>query len=640
MSRWSRVLIAVSILVGIAAPVFGEVKITVLAGAGGYVRTHAMTAVQVLLENDETDRDGRVAVAFAGMGGASVRATRALALPPGSRKSLFLYLPTPSLADQIIVRYETPRGRKISELKEPIRPLSCDVPVLGVVGISPGGLPPDEDGDRKRYRRLMPQPDQLPTRHEGLEMYDAMLIAPLPPIPISRDRTLALRDWVLRGGSLVLDVSRRTQALSQGVFVEMLPFFPLAGQQGVLDVFGQEVLFTTGKVRQGEVLLESNGHPLVVRRSYGLGTVTCFAFDPSLPAFARWPGREAVWQEALSGLHLAAPRKTEEDAFAAGVGFAQQQVAQALAKLVFHAPGTGVRLRLVLLLTGLYALIVGPGDYFLVKRLGKPNLTWVTFPAIVTLFTVGAYVGAKNWIGGETHASNTRRTLILPDRGLALRYDVAGLFVSAGRDYRIREANGALLRHIGEAYGVSDRLEMDQDSGVLTHRIPIWTHRVYGISQTTTAFPRIDLRLAHEDGMPVATVTNNSDLTLRRNQIAYGDSLWDVGATEIKPGESVSVRLDPAQRAHTGILSGRRGPTGILSGLSRFTDYPVTLIREFDARPALQRGGVLFLCRDAGEVTCPLIVDGTARPESGEHLIQVLTFAASPTPRTAEETSL
>ena len=55
----------------------------------------------------------------------------------------------------------------------------------------------------------------------------------------------------------------------------------------------------------------------------------------------------------------------------------------------------------VALLVIVYILLIGPGDYFLLRRLGRGmQWTWITFPTIVVLFAVGAYLAAY-WLKGN-----------------------------------------------------------------------------------------------------------------------------------------------------------------------------------------------------------------------------------------------
>src|SRR5690606_1256610 len=65
---------------------------------------------------------------------------------------------------------------------------------------------------------------------------------------------------------------------------------------------------------------------------------------------------------------------------------------------------SGVKLvpfSLVFLLVVVYILLIGPGDYFLVKKvLKRMEATWITFPLIVLIFSGVAYYLA-NWMKGD-----------------------------------------------------------------------------------------------------------------------------------------------------------------------------------------------------------------------------------------------
>jgi hypothetical protein len=58
----------------------------------------------------------------------------------------------------------------------------------------------------------------------------------------------------------------------------------------------------------------------------------------------------------------------------------------------------------VSLLTVAFLLLIGPGDYFLLSRLGWPRQwTWFSFPLIATLFAVAAWL-----LGGQSHGQQVR----------------------------------------------------------------------------------------------------------------------------------------------------------------------------------------------------------------------------------------
>lgn len=633
--------VAFGIICLAAFPSGAEMTFTVLAGAGGYVRPEAVTPVQVIVKNDETERDGRISVAFLSSMELPFRwVSHVLPLPPSTQKSIFLYLPPDEDPARIVVRYETLRGKKVAESREPVKVLEADTPVVGAVGLFPRGLPSAQVDGRLVYHHLILQPNQLPDRYEGLGMFDALVLSPPPVDELALDRVEALRGWVLRGGTLVVDASRRTQALADGPLLELLPFLPRAGAQITPAVFQKEVVVSTGDIVDGETLLESDGYPLVVRRNYGLGSVVCFAFDPDLPAFAlEYPGRAALWDEILGGLNLKAvlaekgntkgsfiPPSYDPNRAWRPNGFAASMTA-----LVTAPPQAGLRLGLVLLFMVLYALAVGPGDYSLVRRLGKPSLTWVTFPIIVAGFTFCAYVGARVWIGGGMESRNVERMLILEDQKAAVRYDLVSLFAPEGKDYALHVRSNGILQPIRERVfgGSEERFHMEQDTGTLVHRIPIWTYRTYGVSETTQSYPDVGLTVERQGDALIATVKNDSDLTLMGASLLYGSEVLATkpGNGAIVPGETVSVRCGAADKppsTQSTVLG-----SDVLSGTMPFRAAPLAEAREFDIRDALRRGAVVFYSGDAGVAPSPLEVDGRGREEEGRRALLVVTYEES-----------
>jgi len=73
----------------------------------------------------------------------------------------------------------------------------------------------------------------------------------------------------------------------------------------------------------------------------------------------------------------------------------------------------GVRLApffVVASLLVLYILLIGPGDYFLLRRLRRGmQWTWLTFPAVVVLFAAGGY-WASSWLKRDVAAGQPGRS--------------------------------------------------------------------------------------------------------------------------------------------------------------------------------------------------------------------------------------
>ena len=617
--------LSVVVLGAFAAWAAPPLKLTVVAGAGGTLRPGAIAPVQVLVEcpEDGDSYEGQVAARFTTGMGNSQTVHRQLALAPSSAKRTTLYLFVPESAQRIEVWYEMPNGRKIGDtLTEDVRLVDSTKPTFAAIGAFPPSLPPNQLRGAPLFFSVNLQPAQIPDRHEGLEMFDAVFLTPAPDLALRADQMEALAGWVMRGGTLVLDASARTDFFRSSRIDEISPFMPSGTAEATIDELGGTVLHAVGAPVPGaEVLLTIQDIPLVYRRNYGFGACVAFAIDPQAAGLRDWAGSRALWTNVLQDPRVNDAIETDPQQYMMG-GYAESrdgssQIAQAITQAVApDAPSTGLRLGLVLLLTALYALAVGPGDYFLIKRLGKPKLTWITFPTIVAVFTLAAYGGARVWIGGEMNVRSSHRLVVFPQAGRAIHYEAAGLFVPQGATYAVSHEGSGLLRHLGEVMARDDRLVNDQAADVIHHRIPIWTFRTYVASNTETDYPDVELHVTTSGDRAEATVTNRTDTPLRQVNVSGPWASQEVG--NIDPGQTVTI---PLERKGINVRAGR----SVFSGAYQLNNQYPSVMREFTADDAFARGAIMLDCM-YGELPTTLRVDGDPRPETGPARLQVVAY--------------
>ncbi len=274
---------------------------------------------------------------------------------------------------------------------------------------------------------------QLPTRWYGYDGVDYLVLSTSQPevyaslVPGDARHT-ALLNWVEMGGRVILCVGENAPevlaadaplaSLVDGQFIRMVTRQGFeAGEIGtILEAYSENQTpirgLAVGDESQAELsvpLLEGfagvaelrqGDLPLVIRTARGFGTVTIVTLDLDRPPFAGWESRGRLVNKLLGKppeINL-----DEEDDMSNyrtySVGGLSGQLRNGLEQF------EGVRLVpfwIVALLVIVYILLIGPVDYFFVKKvLKRMELTWITFPLIVLTVSVGAYFLAF-WLKGD-----------------------------------------------------------------------------------------------------------------------------------------------------------------------------------------------------------------------------------------------
>ncbi|MEO0530681.1 MAG: hypothetical protein AAF266_08915, partial [Planctomycetota bacterium] len=267
--------------------------------------------------------------------------------------------------------------------------------------------------------------DELPRDAIGYDSFNVVVLVTgswLAELGPGDERIRALTEWVESGGRLVISCGAGAPTLLRawGPLADLLPgkyegpqtisvtrgierFAEASPDDGAIDLLGgtlpiSELSGALGKV-EAYAGRDASETPLVVRSPRGFGEVTFAAFDLDAPAIAGWPGRKALLARLMN---LPAVEAVQPSAANNWNTYEEDLTSRLLRQL--DGAFAGVQTAPFLLIVGLvvlYLLLIGPGDYFLVKRvLGRVEATWVTFPLLVLGTSAAAYVGAY-WLKGD-----------------------------------------------------------------------------------------------------------------------------------------------------------------------------------------------------------------------------------------------
>ncbi|HKI19430.1 MAG TPA: hypothetical protein VKA15_16210, partial [Isosphaeraceae bacterium] len=489
------------------------------------------------------------------------------------------------------------------------RPQGLDA-IAGLAGFKSGGTATDRSpGQEIVTARIDVQGGMMPGRWYG---YDAAQVIVIDTsdrevlAALDNLRGKPLVDWVARGGHLVVSVGSNWQVVRDSVLGPILPGEP-TGRERVtsleaLDVFAgsakpitppgapavQVTKFEGVAERGGSVLSVTANLPLVIRGPHGFGRVTVVAIDVDQKPFSEWPDRALFWASALDLRRQRTDLTNSGGNSGGGSRFYQSGVSDLSSQLrVALEQFPGVRLipfGWVAFFIFLYILLIGPGDYFFLKKVVKRmELTWITFPTIVVTVSLVAYYAAYLLKGNELLVNKVDVVDIDQPAGLMRGGTWVSLFSPQNRDYGIRAVplpldrdpppatsptsepprppagtevvtswfsspedqfgasgnSGRRFSFVGNGYAYAPVGGVERLENV---RIPIWSTKCLTSRWFGPATPLLgsDLKPAGTDRL-AGTVTNNLTVPLEDAILAFGKQVYILGT--VAPGATIKVEL-------------------------------------------------------------------------------------------------
>ncbi len=456
--------------------------------------------------------------------------------------------------------------------------------------------------ERRTVVARMEEFDQLPTRWYGYEAVDTVVLSTSDPtvyagLAPDDSRLKALDRWLRLGGKLVLCAGEHAEELL-GAETALGRFVP-GRIERVLPIRETEdyKLYAGSAVRiplarderlrvplltdvEGKIEAADRQLPLVVRGARGFGQVAFIAADLDRPPFSEWEDRRFLTGKLLG--YPATPAD-EDDEGTAVMHFGYTDLAGQLRSALDRFPQVWVvPFWMVVGLIVLYVLAIGPGDYFLLRKVaGRMQLTWITFPLIVIAFGGAAYVLAHRLKGDRVRVNEVDLVDVDVEsgrvRGTAWanvfsprldRYDLA--FVPRrfdGRRDREASALTAWLGLPGDALGGMNPSTVEPavwragyrfspDLDALAH-VPIqpWSTKSLTGRWTSQAGPAVEGRLVDEDGVLVGTLTSRLPFPLFDCLLAYGFHAYELEG--IEPGATVELK-PRSRRELKSLLTGRQ----------------------------------------------------------------------------------
>ncbi|MBM4001195.1 MAG: hypothetical protein FJ297_16950 [Planctomycetes bacterium] len=272
---------------------------------------------------------------------------------------------------------------------------------------------------------------RLPESDLGYDGVDALVLTSSEPAiarAIGDVRRAAILDWLQLGGHAVLTLGANglEVAGTDGPWTALTPVRVVGVERNQagpgLEAFARAEQplkpFAASRIDAGTARVvayldrrTSGEVPGILRYPIGLGRGTVVTFDIDAEPFASW--------NATPGLlfDLVFPGESETAAAQAPLSrrvthIGYEEMAGQLRAALDHFPATAsqsavrlVSFTTVMLIVGIYAVLIGPGDFFLLSRfVGRMEWTWATYPLLI-----GGACGLIVFLGHRWHGGAAPR---------------------------------------------------------------------------------------------------------------------------------------------------------------------------------------------------------------------------------------
>ena len=210
----------------------------------------------------------------------------------------------------------------------------------------------------------------------------------------------------------------------------------------------------------------------------------------------------------------------------------------------------------ILTLTAL-AVLLGPVDYLVLKRLDKLPYTWLTSTGWIVIFTVGAYYGVQ-WL--RSGAMELRVVSVLDsvaEGNCAWGTSYAGLFAPRSDDYRIEGLKpnqwwSGISPSRDEFWAYQQEAGMRQihclqaDGGNLPVSLPvnIWTVQSL-LSEWNAADAPFAATVERDGDNAIAEIRNTSASRIRGGYILFDDACANLGPVPANSSQRFELRTRP-----------------------------------------------------------------------------------------------
>ncbi len=524
-----------------------DIELSASMGYNGYYRWGQWSPVRVNASNNGDDLNGYVQVRTGELGGLEETIYRMpIDLPQGSRKQVFLYVSFESFQSEVRVEIVDHDGDIVAEASDRLRLVDRGDILAAVITESVYGttdLTAVTPGSGEAHQ-VNWHIEDIPPLASALAGLDVIMFHDVDTGGLRAEQTAAIRQWVMSGGHLIAaggDSWQRTTAgissllpvtLERTVTVDSVKAFGNYLRRSNVNIDESMTATYTVPNQAAQVLVTTDGVPLLVRGKLGNGRVDFLAVDPNAEPLRSWSNTRYLWYTLFAS--------SGQEPSWSGDLYNWTLAREATLTTFNTVLPTFFQLCGFLIM---YIILIGPVNYLALKRINRREWAWITIPVLIIVFSLLAYQVGFNLRGSQPTVNRLSVVRAWADGEEAEVTSLIGIQSPRRSTYDIAIERGFALRTLPEVgVGLNVPVTITEGTRFIAEDIPIDAGTIASfIASGTTPAPHLESDVFWELGDTTAPhlrgrITNTTNKTLQDAVVLIKGESRDIGTLE--PGES------------------------------------------------------------------------------------------------------
>jgi hypothetical protein len=311
---------------------------------------------------------------------------------------------------------------------------------------------------------------------------------------------------------------------------------------------GAALQVAVGTMRDGSAVVSAGDVPLMVTAPRGRGRVTALLFSPEREPFRSWKNLPTFWAKLIEvpGAWYASTDFGQPGGWSSDGIFGAMIDSRQVHKLPVGW---------LLLLLMVYLVVIGPLDQYWLKRIGKPMLTWITFPCYVVLFSLLIYFIGYRLRAGESEWNELHLVDVLQkgDRAELRGQTYASVYSPANQKYTLESRQkfatfrGEFVgRWSGGQSGEKASVMQEGDSFKADIFVPVWTSQLYITDWWQPAALPLNATVVQQSNGWQVRVENHTDRNLTSAQVVIDGYVMGLGELAAHSTKTFTVSRERA----------------------------------------------------------------------------------------------